>query len=130
MVRTIEGLRFNAVEVYFADVGESDVTVATTAIVASEGLVIAAHNGYLVEALTFQSGFIVIGTGMWLGLIMAAIVWFVIWPNQKIALGIVEGTAEQKAAAGKTAMIFSRTNFVLSFPMLYCMVAQANGLTF
>ena len=94
------------------------------------GLVIAAHNGYLVEAFTFQSGFIVIGTGMWLGLIMAAIVWFVIWPNQKIALGIVEGTAEQKAAAAQTAMIFSRTNFVLSFPMLYCMVAQANGLTF
>lgn len=93
------------------------------------GLAIAAHNRYLVEALTFQSPYIVIGTGMWLGLIMASFVWFVIWPNQKVALGIVDGTAEQKAAAAKTAMIFSRTNFVLSFPMLYCMITQGNGLT-
>jgi uncharacterized membrane protein len=93
------------------------------------GLAIAAHNGYLVQALTFAEGFRVIGTGMWLGLIMAAFVWFIIWPNQKVALGIVDGTAEAKAAAAKTAMVFSRTNFVLSFPMLYCMITQGNGLT-
>lgn len=88
------------------------------------GLAIAGHMRYLVEALTFQEGFRLIGTGMWLGLIMAFNVWFLIWPNQKIALGIVEGDAEAKARAAKTAMIFSRTNFVLSFPMLYCMVTQ------
>lgn len=93
------------------------------------GLAIAAHNGYIVDALTLQSPYVVIGTGMWLGLIMAAFVWFVIWPNQKVALGIVDGTAEQKAAAAKTAMMFSRTNFLLSFPMLYCMITQGNGLT-
>jgi uncharacterized membrane protein len=62
--------------------------------------------------------------GMWLGRIMAFNVWFLIWPNQKIALGIVDGTPEQKAKAGTTAMIFSRTNFLLSFPMLYCMISQ------
>lgn len=83
-------------------------------------------GAYLVQALTFQEGFRVIGLGMWLGIIMAANVWFFIWPNQKIALGIVDGTADEKAKAGKTAMLFSRTNFILSFPMLYCMVAHAH----
>jgi hypothetical protein len=92
------------------------------------GLAIAGHAGYLVPALTFGEGFRVIGIGMWLGLIMAFNVWFLIWPNQKIALGIVEGDADAKAKAGKTAMIFSRTNFVLSFPMLYAMIVQGNGL--
>ena len=92
------------------------------------GLAIAGHAGYLVPALTLSEGFRVIGIGMWLGLIMAFNVWFLIWPNQKIALGIVDGTPEAKAKAGTTAMIFSRTNFLLSFPMLYCMIVQGNGL--
>ena len=85
------------------------------------GVTLAAHLGYLIEALTFQPGFWLIGMGMWLGLIMAANVWFVIWPNQKKALGIVEVDAAAKAAAARTAMLFSRTNFVLSLPMLYAM---------
>jgi uncharacterized membrane protein len=92
------------------------------------GVAIAGHTGYLVPALLLQEGFRVIGIGMWLGLIMAFNVWFLIWPNQKVALGIVDGTADEKAKAGKTAMLFSRTNFVLSFPMLYCMIVQGNGL--
>ncbi|PZN97555.1 MAG: hypothetical protein DCF31_00105 [Alphaproteobacteria bacterium] len=77
---------------------------------------------YIVQALTFQPPYTLIGLGMWLGIIMAANVWMFIWPAQKIALGIVEGSPEEKAAAAKKAMLFSRTNFVLSFPMLYCMV--------
>ncbi len=88
------------------------------------GLAVAGHKGYAVEALTFQPGFRVIGTGMYLGIIMAANVWMIIWPNQKKALGIVEADADTKATAAKTAMLASRTNFVLSFPMLYCMVTQ------
>ena len=83
-------------------------------------------GGYLVEALTFSEGYRVIGLGMWLGIIMAFNGWFLIWPNQKIALGIVEADADAKAKAAKTAMIFSRTNFILSFPMLYCMVAHGH----
>lgn len=83
---------------------------------------------YLVPALTFQAPYRLIGLGMWLGIIMAANVWMFIWPNQKIALGIVDGTPEAKAAAGKKAMLFSRTNFVLSFPMLYSMVTQYGQL--
>ena len=86
------------------------------------GLGIAFHNKYAVPAFTFQEPYKLIGAGMWLGLIMAFNVWFVIWPNQKKALGIVEADDATKAAAAKTAMIFSRTNTLLSIPMLYAMV--------
>ncbi len=64
-----------------------------------------------------------IGLGMWMGLIMAANVWFVIWPNQKKALGMVEVSPEDKAAAARMAMLFSRTNTMLSIPMSYAMVS-------
>jgi len=89
------------------------------------GLTVALLSGYLLQALTFQPGFRVIGLGMWFALIMAFNVWFVIWPNQKKALGLVEADADAKAKAASTAMIFSRTNTLLSIPMLYCMVTQA-----
>jgi uncharacterized membrane protein len=93
------------------------------------GLGIPSLSGYpIMSALGLAEGYRVIGTGMWLGLIMFMNVWMFIWPAQKIALGIVDGTADEKAAAGKKAMLFSRTNFVLSFPMLYCMVTQQAGL--
>ncbi|MDH3582158.1 MAG: urate hydroxylase PuuD [Hyphomicrobiales bacterium] len=95
------------------------------------GLILALMNGYLVDAialgLTDGGASTPIGIGMWLGTIMWANVWFVIWPNQKKALGMVEVSAEEKAAAARTAMLFSRTNTLLSFPMLFCMVAMQNG---
>jgi uncharacterized membrane protein len=97
------------------------------------GLILATMNGYLVETLTLgaSEGFAVakhtaLGIGMWFGIIMWFNVWFVIWPNQKKALGMVEVDADAKAAAGRTAMLFSRTNTLLSFPMLYSMVAAQN----
>ena len=91
------------------------------------GIAIAETNvtgRYLVPALTFQEGYRVIGLGMWLGLLMAANVWFVIWPNQQKALGLKPADDDTKAKAARTAMLASRTNFVLSIPMLYCMVTQ------
>jgi uncharacterized membrane protein len=91
------------------------------------GLIVAGMNGYLVSALSLSKGVHAIGLGMWMGLIMAFNVWFVIWPNQKVALGMVEASAEQKPAAARKAMLFSRTNTLLSIPMLYCMVAQQNA---
>ena len=97
------------------------------------GLILAMLNGYLVDALTlgWANGFevhknIAIGIGMWLGTIMWFNVWFVIWPNQKIALGMVDADASAKAAAGRTAMLFSRTNTLLSVPMLFAMVSAQN----
>lgn len=101
------------------------------------GLIVAALNGYLLDALTLGAtqGFAapsttLIGIGMWLGAIMWFNVWFVIWPNQQKALNIdnkfPDLTKDQKAAAGRTAMLFSRTNFLLSVPMLFAMVGYQN----
>jgi uncharacterized membrane protein len=90
------------------------------------GLLTALMNEYLIQALTFQPGFATIGIGMWLALIMAFNVWFIIWPNQKKALGIVTVDADAKKAAARTAMITSRVNTLLSIAMLYCMVGQQN----
>ena len=84
-------------------------------------------KGYLVNALTLSPGVQAIGIGMWLALIMAFNVWFLIWPNQKKALGIVTVPPEEKAAAAKLAGLVSRVNTMLSFPMMFCMVAQQNG---
>ena len=86
------------------------------------GLIVATLNGYVHQAMTFEASSRTIGIGMWLGLIMAFNVWFIIWPNQKKALGIVVVEDAAKAAAARIAMLASRTNFVLSLPMLYCMV--------
>ena len=91
------------------------------------GLVLAWLNGYLHDAMTLSGGkYTAIGIGMWLGLIMAFNVWFVIWPNQKRALGIEECEADLKAKSAKIAMLFSRTNTLLSLPMLLSMVAAQN----
>ncbi len=95
------------------------------------GLIVAYLNGYVHQALILDigNGFTkntTIGIGMWLGIIMAFNVWFVIWPNQKRALGIVESDPDLKAKSAKTAMIFSRTNTLLSLPMLLSMVAAQN----
>jgi len=86
------------------------------------GLTIAWISNYLIDALSLQPNYRLIGIGMWLALIMAFNVWFVIWPNQKKALGIVPAEDAAKAKAAKTAMIFSRTNTLLSLAMLYCMI--------
>ena len=91
------------------------------------GVLLAAANGYLVQALTFQQPVVAIGIGMWLALVMAFNVWFIIWPNQKKALGIVQVEAAEKAAAARLAMLTSRFNTMLSVPMLYMMVAQQNA---
>ncbi|WP_435087128.1 urate hydroxylase PuuD [Candidatus Pelagibacter bacterium nBUS_33] len=95
------------------------------------GLILALFNGYLHDAMTLSIGSEIpkhtaIGIGMWLGIIMAFNVWFVIWPNQKRALGIVDCEPELKAKSAKTAMLFSRTNTLLSLPMLLAMVIAQN----
>ena len=95
------------------------------------GLILALLNGYLYDAMTLSiaSGIpkhTSIGIGMWLGVIMAFNVWFIIWPNQKRALGIVDCEPELKAKSARTAMLFSRTNTLLSIPMLLAMVAAQN----
>ncbi len=87
-------------------------------------------GGGLMQVLALQEGFRIIGIGSWLGLIMLFNVWVLIWPNQKKVLGITPATDEQKAAARNVALLASRTNFVLSLPMLMCMTGQSHGLPF
>ena len=95
------------------------------------GLFLALLNGYFYDALTLSisSGIpkhTAIGIGMWLGIIMAFNVWFVIWPNQKKALGIIECEPDVKIKSAKTAMVVSRLNTVLSLPMIFTMIAAQN----
>ena len=95
------------------------------------GLIVAYLNGYVHQALALGIGSgggknTAIGIGMWLGLIMAFNVWFIIWPNQRKALGIVESSPEEKPKAAKTAMLTSRINTLLSLPMLLSMVMAQN----
>jgi uncharacterized membrane protein len=92
------------------------------------GLLLAVLNGYIVQALTLTGTgpAKLIGIGMWLGIIMAYNVWMIIWPNQKIALGMVEADADAKKKAARTAMITSRFNTMFSIPMLYFMVGAQN----
>ncbi len=73
---------------------------------------------------------LIIGIGAWLGTIMLFNVWVLIWPNQKKVLGIVPATDDEKAKARKTATLASRTNFLLSIPMLMCMIGPSHGLPF
>lgn len=101
------------------------------------GLVLAWLNDYLLGAITIGASesfaapaTTLIGIGMWLGTIMWFNVWFVIWPNQQKALNIdnkfPDLSKDQRAGFGRTAMLFSRTNFMLSVPMLFCMVGAQN----
>jgi len=92
------------------------------------GLITAYLNGYVHEALAFKGAAknLTIGIGMWLGIIMAFNVWFVIWPNQKRALGIVECDTEIRTKSARTAMLISRINTILSIPMLLTMVIAQN----
>ncbi|MBI1211665.1 MAG: hypothetical protein GC190_09395 [Alphaproteobacteria bacterium] len=101
------------------------------------GLWLAFLNDYLIAALTLGAaeGFsdashTLIGIGMWLGIVMWFNVWFVIWPNQQRALNIENRfpdlTKDQRASHGRTAMLFSRTNTVLSLPMLLCMIGASH----
>ena len=93
------------------------------------GLILAHLNGYLYNALFFIDGFggvpgnVIIGIGMWLGIVMWFNVWFIIWPNQKRVLGIVECEPENKLISARRAMLFSRINTMLSIPMLLAMVS-------
>ena len=92
----------------------------------------AAEGSGVVAAFTFAEGFKAIGMGAWLGTIMLFNVWVLIWPNQKKILGLdgLEHSAETIASAKNTALLASRTNTLLSVPMLFGMTAQGHGMLF
>ncbi|MEK6806846.1 MAG: urate hydroxylase PuuD [Pseudomonadota bacterium] len=101
------------------------------------GALYLAKNGHLHGAFTLglmaEGGKLylaTIGVGAWLGTIMLFNVWVLIWPNQKKVLGLTPATDEQKAKARRTAFLASRTNTLLSIPMLMCMGSAFHGLPF
>lgn len=94
------------------------------------GLLLACLNGNLGSVLTLGAldrfanpRDVLLGLGMWIAMIMALNVWLFIWPNQRVALGLVEADAERKAKAAGVAAQVSRVNFGLSLPMLVAMTA-------
>lgn len=93
------------------------------------GMILAVLNGYAHQAFTLQAPFRAIGLGMWIALVMAFNVWFIIWPLQKRALGIVVVEPDVKAKSARVAMLVSRFNTMLSIPMLFLMVAQSHNAT-
>ena len=95
------------------------------------GLILALMNDYLYDAMTLSIGsgipkHTAVGIGMWLGLIMAFNVWFIIWPNQKRALGMIESETDLKEKSARIVLITSRINTLLSIPMLFTMVTAQN----
>jgi len=100
-----------------------------TGALALEAMHGAEGSGFM-AAFTFQEGYRIIGMGAWLGTIMLFNVWVFIWPNKKKILGIIQATPEQIANAKVVALMASRTNTLLSIPMLLGMTAQAHGLPF
>lgn len=93
------------------------------------GLILSILNGYAHQAFTLQVPFRAIGLGMWIALIMAFNVWFIIWPNQKRALGLVAVEPDVKAKSARIALLTSRFNTMLSIPMLFLMSAQSHNTT-
>ncbi len=91
------------------------------------GLGLASMTHALLPALRLQAPYTAIGIGMWLGLLMAFNVWFILWPLQKKVLGLVPAESLARAQAARTSLLVSRINLMLSVPMLYCMVAQSHG---
>ncbi len=87
-------------------------------------------SGFVAAFTLSDPGMRVIGVGAWLGTIMLFNVWVLIWPNQKKVLGLVQASDEEKAKAKKVAFLASRTNTMLSIPMLMCMTGQGHGLPF
>ena len=88
-------------------------------------LPISLHDAFMLKGGVMGA---TIGVGAWLGTIMLFNVWVLIWPNQKKILGIVDATADEIAKAKNTALMASRTNTLLSIPMLMCMVGYGHGL--
>ncbi len=107
---------------------------ALLTVLAGLGILILRGRDYAENVLSFgfaggfdpltDRAFVLMGMGVWLALIMFLNVWGIIWPNQKRALGIVEADADTKAKAARIAMLASRTNLLLSLPMLTSMTMQ------
>jgi uncharacterized membrane protein len=87
-------------------------------------------GGNFIAAFTLQPGHRAIGIGAWLGTILLINVWALLWPAQKIALGMVEASDAQRNAARRRAFVVSRLNLALSFPLLFFMGAAGHAAAY
>ncbi len=97
-------------------------------IVLASGLAMLWYRGTLLSALTLDGYQAVIGIGAWLGIIMVCNLWFVLWPHQKKVLGFVSAPLEERIRCSRITFLSSRTNTILSFPLIFFMAAGSHGL--
>lgn len=93
------------------------------------GVLMLWQRGWLIDAVTLNGYFAVIGTGFWLGTLMLLNLWLVLWPNQKKVLGFVPATLDERIRSSRITHLSSRTNTMLSIPLLFFMTASSHGLT-
>ena len=91
------------------------------------GLYMLWYRGMLIDTLALTGPFVTLGLGVWIGTLMVANLWLVLWPHQKIVLGYVQAPVEQRLRCSRITFLSSRTNTILSFPALFLMVAGSHG---
>ena len=96
-------------------------------VVLLSGIYMLWYRDILMDALMFRDAQVVIGTGVWLGIIMVINLWFVLWPHQKKVLGFIEATTEERLRCSRVTFLSSRTNTILSFPTVFFMLAGSHG---
>jgi len=92
------------------------------------GLAMLGYRGTLFSALSLEGHHAVIGIGAWLGIIMVCNLWFVLWPHQKKVLGFVAAPLQERIRCSRITFLSSRSNTILSMPLLFFMVAGSHGL--
>jgi uncharacterized membrane protein len=91
------------------------------------GVLMLWQRGWLVDALMLKGYLAVIGTGFWIGTLMLANLWLVLWPNQKKVLGFVPAGIEERLQSSRITFLSSRVNTMLSIPLLFFMAASSHG---
>ena len=93
----------------------------------SAGLLMLWQRGWLTGALTLDGALAPIGLGTWIGTLMMLNVWFVLWPHQQKVLGLVPANVEERLRCSRITHLSSRTNTMLSIPLLFLMAASSHG---
>ncbi|MDP2247977.1 MAG: urate hydroxylase PuuD, partial [Nitrosomonadales bacterium] len=91
------------------------------------GVLMLWQRGWLIDALMLKGYLAVIGTGFWIGTLMLANLWLVLWPNQKKVLGFVSASIDERVRCARITYLSSRTNTMLSIPLLFFMAASTHG---
>ena len=85
------------------------------------------QRGWLPDALMLKGSLAAIGLGTWIGTLMMLNLWFVLWPHQQKVLGLKPATVEERLRCSRITHLSSRTNTMLSIPLLFCIAASSHG---